>query len=189
MDAVERPERRRVAAVDVEQGGEVVLQGALVGQLAGEQLAGRLDDAREVVPDALLAHARRALALDRRRGELAEARIAPGVGQDRAERHAVEEVLEPASAGEREPRRADGEGGHAEAGVGGEEEPGAPRDLELLDQRAVEGVQGRARMGEQLVQLRAAEARRGAAVAGEAADQRDARVGERLVQGVEDQRP
>jgi hypothetical protein len=113
-------------------------------------------------------------------------RVAVGVGNDRPERHPVEEVLQPAAARDRQPRRPDRQGGEAEAGVRREEHVARLDDRELLGEVDVEAVDGSRRVREQGGVLGGGERARAAPVLCEPAQEREPDVGHRGAQGVED---
>ena len=111
------------------------------------------------------------------------------VGDDRAERDPVEEVLEPATARQREPWGADRERSHAKAGVGQEEQAAGLHDRELLFELDVEAVKRPGAVREQLVELAGGDRRGRAYVAVALADQHDLDPSERVGERVEDHEP
>ena len=166
----------------------MVAQAVLVAHAAAGELVGRGGDPVAVLAHARLRHRRdaRPVVVDARRlGELGEAAVALRVRDDRPERDVVEEVLEPAAAREREPRRANGERRHPEARVGGEEDVTRLDERELLGEREVERVERRGRVRAQRGQLVAPERGRAALVGAQLADEHALEPGQRI----EDQLP
>ena len=144
MHAVDRPDHSDVPAVGSEQRREVVARRPLVGQPAIEQLPGCGHDPAEVscprAADILGVRGPSGRRRLRRRParELGEVRIALGVGDDRAEQDKIEEMLDTPTARQRQPRRADGERPHAEAGVGSQDEIAHLDHRDLLGELNVE---------------------------------------------------
>ena len=103
---------------------------------------------------------------------LDEGGILRALREDGVERDAVEEVLVPVAAREREPRRADGHGREPEARMRGDEEARRLDGRQLIEDRAVERVdRGHAR-GDQAVYLATGDPADGAAAAAAAAGRR-----------------